>query len=377
MPVIDFNQFCYFPALLASDVERLAFDELSVQAKETTLPIFELARYRTEGDFGHSMELLHSLQAGSSYLLDIDKRAAPPPYQAQNPGDPRAEALRVAQQTETQIAFNAQLSRLLQPTNGFENWRQFSAQFPNAVPVLQFTNPVAQQMNILRQAALLSQGGQSIAMRVRSHMSEISCQIAAQILALLPTSSQLLLIFDAGQSRRDLIGRGEWIANSMDIIVSEMEIQQQAGLVAVAMSNSFNAPSHSGMREAVNHDWTVWNEALEPFAFRFGDYGASQRQTDLSAFVPRSFRATVVHSLDQGWLIHRHENADDPNGWVVGAQAIVNHDSFDPINSWSDNIIVDVANNGLGQHSTSRTWHAVRVSGHLERQARYAQEMCF
>ena len=208
-------------------------------------------------------------------------------------------------------------------------------------------------------------------------MSEVSCQIAAQILALLPSSSQLLLIFDAGQGRRDLVGRGEWIAASMDNILSQLEIEQQAGLVAVAMSNSYNAPGHSGMREAVNHDWTVWNEAVEAFAFRFGDYGGSPRQNNLSAFVPRSYRATVVHSLDQGWLIHRHENADDPNGWVLGAQAIRQHDAFDPIDSWGDGVIAQVADHGLGEYDASRVWHAVRVNGHLERQARYAQEMCF
>lgn len=378
MSVIDFNQYSYFPALLMGDVERQACDELSQLSLEVTLPIFELTRYRFEGDFRHSMELLQGIPNERPYLLDLDKRVAPPPYQAQDPSDPAAEALRVAQQTTTQLQFNAELSNFLRPTNGFENWRDLTAGFPDAVPVLQFTNPAAQQLNIIRQASLLSQGGRSIAMRIRGYMSETTCSIAAQILSMLPSSSQLLLIFDAGQGRRDPEARAQWIAESMDSILSQVDIQQQAGLVAVAMSNSFNPPSHNGMREVTNRDWEVWSGASETFSFRFGDYGGSPRTNDLSSFVPRNYRATVVYTNDDTWLVNRHENSDDPAGWVLGSQAIINHEDYVPIECWANGIISDVAAAGaLGAHTTPRTWHAVRVNGHIERQARHSQEMCF
>lgn len=381
MSAIDFNQFSYFPALLAGDVEKHAFDELSDSSLDVTLPIFELTRYRYEGDFGHSIKLLQGIPKERPYLLDLDKRVAPRPYQSSAPSDPAAEALRISEQTASQMQFNAELDNLLRPTNGFENWRNLTADFPEAVPVLQFTNPAAQQLNIIRQASLLSQGGRSIAMRIRGYMSEITCNIAAQILSMLASSSQLLLIFDAGQGRRDLEARGQWIAHSLDSILSQVDIQQQAGLVAVAMSNSFNPPTHNGMREVTNRDWEVWSGAAETFSFRFGDYGGSPRTNDISSFVPRSFRATVVYADDEIWLINRHENAGDPAGWVLGSQAITNHianqDEYSPIECWANGIISQVAKTGeLGPSTTSRIWHAVRVNGHMERQAKYSQGMC-
>jgi hypothetical protein len=377
MPAIDFSQFSYFPALLAGDVEKQAFDELSKLSLGVTLPIFELTRYRFEGDFGHSTELLQGIPNDRPYLLDLDKRVAPPPYQSQMPSDPAADALRIKQQTATQLQFNTELSNLLRSTNGFENWRNLAASFPEAVPVLQFTNPASQQLNIIRQASLLAQGGRSIAIRIRGYMSEITCSIAAQILSVLPSSSQLLLVFDAGQGRKDPEARGKWIADSLDSILSQVDIQQHAGLVAVAMSNSFNAPNHNGMREVTNRDWEVWNSASETFSFRFGDYGGSPRTNDLSSFVPRSYRATVVYTDDEIWLINRHENADDPAGWVLGSQIISKHEQYAPIECWANDIIREVAEkSALGEHTTPRTWHAVRVNGHMERQAKYSQEMC-
>lgn len=377
MSAIDFNQFSYFPALLAGDVEKNAFDELSQSSLDVTLPIFELTRYRYEGNFGHSIKLLQGIPKDRPYLLDLDKRVAPAPYQSSAPSDPAAEALRISEQTATQMQFNAELDNLLRPTNGFENWRNLTAGFPEAVPVLQFTNPVAQQLNIIRQASLLSQGGRSIAMRIRSYMSEITCNIAAQILSMLASSSQLLLIFDAGHGRRDPEVRGQWIAHSLDSILSQVDIQQRAGLVAVAMSNSFNPPTHNGMREVTNRDWEVWSGASETFSFRFGDYGGSPRTNDLSSFMPRSFRATVVYADDEVWLINRHENADDTSGWVSGSQAIASHDIYSPIQCWANGIIDEVARTGeLGAYTMPRIWHAVRVNGHMERQAKYSQEKC-
>lgn len=154
------------------------------------------------------------------FLLDLDKRYAPPPYQAQNPTNPVTEQQRVARETQENEAYNSYLRELLYPANGFENWRNLCATFENAVPVLQYTNVGSQATAIIRQASLLAQGGNSIAIRIGQAQDENLIALAIQILAILPSSGQLMIIFDCGQGRRGVQDKIDWVLHCLDLSAS-------------------------------------------------------------------------------------------------------------------------------------------------------------
>lgn len=369
MPLVNFAEHSYVPVLAGDEVSQIAFEQLSVECKNRILPLFELTRHRTAADFTPSVELVAGLQA-PQFLVDLDKRVAPAPYQSRNPSDPIAEAARVQRETVENNAFNVTLSALLDPADGFRNWRAIVGELPESVPILQYTNPGPQANAIMRQAALLLNSHERIAIRIQRNQSELVANLAVQILAIAPSSAQVLLILDCGQARRNYLERAEWAADTIALITNELDRQQIANLEAVCMSNSYPQPNHDGLRIADNYDREVWVEACDEFPFLFGDYAASHKVSSLSAFKPRSFRATVVHTVDERWLIHRDDNSDDPEGWTRGCEVIAASDSFDPIDSRTDERIAEVAQHGLDIGERPRDWHALRVSGHIERQSR-------
>lgn len=370
MPSIQFGNYEYVPVLGSTEVDRLAYNRLRPDTRAGIFPIFELTRHRGAETLQASIQLVRQT-IELPFLLDLDKRYAPPPYQAANSSNPLAERQRIERETQENDAYNAYLASLLTPNNGFERWRAICREFPNAVPVLQFSDVATQENAILRQAALLSWNGDSIALRIgRAHDSEL-IKIAVRILAMLPLSSQLLLIFDCGQGRRGVAEKAQWVLDCLASVSSRLEPNQATGLSVVCMSNSYPQMNHNGLRVVSNCDREIWQAVYEQFPCHFGDYAASPRSPNLSAFLPRNFRATVVHSQNDQWLVHRHENSDDPQGWIVGSQVITANDEFDPISSWTDHSIETAARGDISGMEKSRPWHAARIAGHIDRQFRY------
>lgn len=370
---IDFQNHYYFPVLSSGDIEANAYDQLTEETKSSILPVLEVCRRRNDPDMSHSIEILGDRFTELPILLDLDKREAPEPYRSQNPTNVAEEDARVAQEQALRESYNEELRRLLRSQNGFQNWREFASQFPNAIPVLQFTNPSSQRLKILRQAALLSTNGGKICLRIREPSSEIVCEIAAEIISLIGSSEQLLIIFDCGQGRRGVEEKIAWMVRCLELISASVEIGQLSDLTWVSMSNSYPQPNHAGLRTTENLDWDIWRGASEGFELRFGDYAANYRQPRLNSFVPRHFRATVVHSKDESWLVHRDEDQDNSEGWAIGCREIVSSADNNFIDSECDEAIEEVAVSGIGEFSSSRHWHAFRTSGHIERQSRYAE----
>jgi hypothetical protein len=263
------------------------------------------------------------------------------------------------------------LARLLDPTDGFAAWRRMVADFPNAIPTIQFTDAETQSRQILRQAALLSRTG-SMAIRIRENDSACICDIITQIISIIESPDQLLIIVDCGQGRQHLRQRANFACTTIERIVAGLDLPQVPFVRAVCMSNSFTTPK-SGLTYYRNDDWRIWQTARESFPFLFGDYAAVYRSRRTTTFIPSDYLPSVVYPLDEAWLVYRHDNTNDDVGWVTGSAAIVAHERYLPApETWGVQLIERAADGNINDVRWSRFWHAAKVNIHIHRQVEVA-----
>lgn len=372
MQTVDFSRYGYVPSILADAVGEIAYDRLKPETKAGILPLFELCwRARARG-FEDCLGFINRCEGAHPYLLDIDKRLAPPPYMAVRPSNPKAAERRYKDERAARDSFNRELKRLLRPEAGFGQWRELVSHFPHSVPVLQVTNAARQGADVLRQAQLLCEGGSSVAFRLKERGIEALCSLAAEILLALRNVDQLLLIFDCGQGRTRLGERAAFVRWAFGTIQRLVGVDRSKGLRVVCMSNSFTLPTHRGTRFKECLDWELFRRASPTAEFAFGDYAASERQAAHSSYRPWDYRAAITHSLPEGWLICRHANKNDATGWVASCKTIIGDARFRPLGSWCDEMISATANADVSASHEPRFWHATRMNGHMERQHQHA-----
>lgn len=377
MPSIEFSGINYFPDLMCTPGEHMGYRRLTGSDKDLLVPIFTLSRRPGAPDLADSIRMIRESADHRPFLLDLDPRPAPPPYVARDPADPETDRRRVETETRSQESYNRELRRLLDAQDGFVAWRTFCHDFPQAVPFLQYEDPIADRLEVLRQAAMLARGGNSIAIRIRQDTPLAIIGLVTQIIAVLDHPGQLLIVADCGQGRLRISERAEFARNILHGILSELSMVQRSEVRAVCMSNSFNAPTHSGLRDrpATNLDWRLWREASESYPFAFGDYAATPRPGTLSSFQPRDWRATVVYPLDEAWLAYRAPNTNDQQGWIDGARAIRERPEYSPApDTWGVEQIQQAAGGDLDSLDSARFWYAAKVNIHLHRQISYSAE---
>lgn len=375
MPTVDFSQFAYYPALTCTEGEHIGYKNLSQSDRETLLPIFEVA-YRTNAtSMDESVDAIRQAVPNLPFILDLNKTPAPSPYIPKPPkeGNPQ----RIAFATEAQRAYNGRLQDLFNASNGFQAWREFVATFPNAVPSIIYRDVVTEATAILRQASLLSRGGGSLAIRVVPEMPDEIYKIILRILSILDGPEQLLIILDCGQNRTDQTTSENFVRSSIAHIALDTDLQNWPQLRFVCMSNSFPTKlTHDNLVSFDAFDWNVWRETKDacPSAhYAFGDYGAHARYHSATTYMPPKWRPTVVFPLEEGWLIYRHPNAGDREGWIEGARQIIAHERYEKgVEAWGHTLIRRAAQGNIRDCGSQRFWHAAKTNIHLHRQIHYA-----
>ena len=366
MPVVNFGQYAYYPSLQSSVGEHLGFKELSPGVKERLLPIFELSRRSKAADLSGSIAVTQETTNGSPFVLDLCHESAPPPVISRNPSNPQAAQAAYQQDLAAQQAYNNYLRQLLDPTDGFSAWRQLAAGFPNAIPVVQFTDPVLQGRAVLRQTTLFAANGGCVAVRIRLGIQSDAAPLIANMLAVLGSPDRLLIIFDCGTGRRRTINPLDAANEFVREMLRILDIDEALSLNIVFMLSSFTSRNHEGLQEFPNLDIPLWQEARQFYQYSFGDYAATVRRS--STFIPPDWRAQPVYALDDLWLAYRHHRANDSNGWVQGCQEIMNHARYQPApQCWGVDQIVRASNNDLTGIDSSRYWYAAKVNIHISR----------
>jgi hypothetical protein len=371
MPGIDFAAYPYYPALQCSFPEQHGFRQLSDEDKNGLLPIFELSqRNYDDGDLVGSVDEIRITTANRPFILDLCKDPCPPPFVPSGKILSDGALAKIEGQKNIKESYNAALTKLLDPADGFSSWRQLVATFPNCVPVLQFTDPATQAKSILRQASMLSSHG-SLAVRIPLETDFSIFSTIALVVATLENASSLLIIIDCGQGRTRVSERAEMARKAIATILSEVEVAQRANIRAVCLSNSFPNAGHDNLKEYASCDNDLWEQTLDAFPFMYGDYGAMHRRHNTTMFIPGEWRATVISPSKDGWLIYRDPNSKDPKGWETGCDLIQKDALFVPLDTWGATVIANGAAGKLEDHKSPRFWYAAKVNLHLHQQTNW------
>lgn len=372
MTQVDFSQYAYFPCLQSTEHEHMAYRHLSDDDKSAIIPILEISQSKNEATFQTSVEMIADTADGRPFILDLSKKGAPPAYLPK--GDPDNEKAKKVQ--ASQDAYNASHFTYLNAYDGFSEWRQLMKKFPTAIPTLQFTDPETQGNSILRQAMLLSgAGSECIAVRITPETNPAIFEVVSQVISILQSSSRLLIILDCGQRRTTISQRAEFASDAIARILEGIEPSQMHDVNALCLSDFFTTPSNAALNSWENNSWNLWAEATETFPFLFGDYGANHRFNKQNTFMPGDWKATVVFPLEEQWLIYRHPDAQDADGWIIGAQEISNHPDFDDFpNCWGGELLEKAVGGDTTGGASARFWHAAKINMHIHRQIGYAPD---
>lgn len=373
MSSVDFSQYYYFPCIQSSEAEQIGYGELSDDDKDAILPVVELSQVKYETSFDDAVAAVSGTIGKRAFIFDLSKDRAPPAFVPKmNPDYAKIKKLQTAQD-----GYNKALTDLLSPLDGFLNWRSLAAKFPNSIPVIQFTEPETQSKNILRQASLLSKAGfEKMAIRITQETGEAIYPVIGQIIAVLESASQLLIIADCGQGRQRIAERAEFAKTAVARVIEEIEPAQTPYLSAVCLCDSYTNPPDGTLKLYESLSWELWSQASEKFPFLFGDYGAHYRMKKTNTFMPGDWRAQVIYPMDEKWLVYRHPNAQDAQGWVEGSNTILKDANCDKKNDcWGSDLVNQAAGGDIDGVSSARFWHGAKINMHIHRQIRYAQEV--
>jgi hypothetical protein len=371
MPVVDFSQFPYYPALTCTDGEHLAYEMLSDGDKESLLPILELSHRRNAESPCATAEMIRRLVGAAPFILDLNKTPAPAAFVPKHPSPEDLD--KAAEVAVVQKRYNSELERLLNSANGFAVWREVTAGFPNAVPMIIYADASTQSRQILRQASLLARRDCSLAIRVTAESRDAIIPVISQILSILESEDRLLIVLDAGQGRQRPAERVAFIQESAMQILLEIDRPHWPLVRMVAMSSSFPQTVPDGLQPIDNLDWSIWREVRETCPIFFGDYGAHHRLTPSSTYVPNQWKATVVFPLDETWLSYRHQDARDSAEWVEGSKAILAHKLYGTrLHAWGHDRIKAAARGDIRGVDSARFWHASKINIHIHRQIHFS-----
>ncbi len=343
----------YFPCLTIREAESRAVENLASPTKDLIFPIAKLQAWprKKEGEgtpIERSLKAFEDAYSGRPFALDLSK--------------PRTDL-----DTDWAIQGRNELSQLLDPSNGHEQWCRLFLDRQHLIPTIQWTGD---SNEILGQVQRLEQLGRGLVLRLRRTENWNFDKITA-----LTThnfkSNNLLVIFDCEQiePREDLTVIGTSVQNALLSVNSILSGGNRTYVLAGSSFPSSFADIHPEyanlpLRERQLFDLLKLSPPLlqAGISLEYGDHASVY-----AADRPPAFRGAprVDYPTATSWIYHRTRD-----GFDVAAKKVRN----DPL--WDDSLLcwgaqrirTAVGGNMTGLNSQG-PWVSIRLNIHLHRQA--------
>lgn len=337
---IDFNDYTYFPHLRSRPAEVKGYSELSIESKDSIIPIFTLGVWPRQTDSSMSLKEVISASSGRPFMLDL---TSDPAYLSQD------------------------IYELRNPDSNFGNWQEFIKKIEHPIiPVIQITEE-SKISQVIRQArALESFGLGKIAFKIITFSDQINNVIAA--LSALDSSDNALVIIDAGYVRDTLHASLAGSVTAINSIRDEVD----TAIISVASTSfpssvmPFIDAKSKGTSGAISILETKLHAAIGSGAVIYGDHGSIHSRV----YPTRGgkFIARIDYPLNDAWVFERRADTNS-QGYVSAAEVLI--ETYPEIcedDTWGAKKIVQAANGEIENMKTPASWIAARVNMHISKQ---------
>lgn len=340
---VHFDQFPYYPALRTRPAEMLGYGQLSDQEKDGLLPLITLGSWPRQDDLRESLNQLYNAVGKRPFIMDLTRE---PLYQL------------------------SEVRALLDDTSDFKAWRDYVAQHPLAIPVVQTRE--AKIPRVVKQAKWFADQGRKVAFRITDFVNDTPKVAAA--LAALPSTEDAIIFIDAGYMRDSFQAMSIACAD----VINEIRMDFDDAIIAV-LASSFPAsvvsladPDSGGKRGLITMLERPLHQTLGGSdVCIYGDHGSIHAKVYPTSGGRYSCR--IDYPLFDGWAFERRTDCKS-EGYIECARAML--DVYPEIvgeDTWGANQILRAANGDIDGMKTAGSWIAARVNMHVSRQLALSQ----
>lgn len=267
---------------------------------------------------------------------------------------------------ETNAAYACQnCAGFLEPADDFRAWREFLAQYENAVPTA-LIPPGAPLRNIVRQVVALQRDHDGVVVRSRSPSADLGTLTA--ILSAIESVDDLMIVLDFGYVRSRINAcsvEAAQVINALRGIDPAIRIVVMGSSYPKSAAAYGESGAHLEIEERQLH-LTLGGDTVTIY----GDHGSIHPEPfepSQARFVPR-----VDYALPDEWIFRRARA--DRGGFVECASQIAALPDWDDDfanQCWGARKIREAAAGIMDGMGSPGPWIAARVNMHLWNQARY------
>ncbi len=340
MPRLNLSTYTYFPTLRTRAAELRGLKELDDARKERIVPMLTLGQWRGSSELNKAAEKAVDAVGDRPFFMDLssDKRKV-----------------------------EAHWEQLRNPAGAFNEWRDFAAQYPNAIPVVQIPSGTRTR-DIVQQAQEIESKFGTVAFRIQDFSSQTPFVISA--ISALDDPRNAIVFIDCQYIREAIAA----FTTATIATINALRTEFPAVLIVV-LSTSFpsstlpfaDSAKQRGVIPILERDLHA-RVGGNPVAI-YGDHASIHAvvydDVPMMRWSPR-----IDYPTYTDWHFERRPGSIEA-GYIAAAQAIQADFQCSSASSiWGERMIAQAAGgNPYGKAPAS--WIAVRVNIHLARQIDY------
>ncbi|MFM2476387.1 beta family protein [Celerinatantimonas sp. MCCC 1A17872] len=333
------SDYIYFPIIKTRDAELRCFDHLSEDVENNILPIYELTKSRItkkapDGDIHRRMKRIGDIQGNRPFILDL---CTSPKY------------------------LNPQIEQLLNPFDGFSEWRYFLNLFTdmNIIPMIHiYEDDEGSFKEVEKFIRIQSQTSNMLAVRFPYNLESGDYEYyLGPIIDNLSDDANLIVILDADYIRYE--DKDNVITNFID---SSQEILNLDHIneVVIACTSFPSNPAKEGNSDSDGEfsidEEIIYQEVSNEIDVKYGDYASintEQIEIKGGTFVPR-----IDISLTDRFIYKRYRR--DDGSYPRCARNMRADRKYRNLHTWADEQIL-LASQDAPQGISPSFWISVRM----------------